>query len=167
MFAQNGSANAASSTNGQYASAGSAPGATGDAFNLPDSIKQKIANMSQSERRAYFRKLRQQGGVGNGANSQSAPGMARTLQTASQNSGQFNFGESFTEEEPTSHNRIYILKDGKPQALDIVTGLSDGTYVEVISGLTADQKFITGVNYKNAKQSTNNSAFGGGGFGHR
>lgn len=167
MFAQNGSANAASSTNGQYASAGSAPGAAGGAYNLPDSIKQKIANMNQSERRAYFQKLRQQGGFSKGANSKSAPGMARTLQTASQNSGQFNFGESFTEEEPTSHNRIYILKDGKPQALDIVTGLSDGTYVQVISGLTADQKFITGVNYKNAKQSTNNSAFGGGGFGHR
>ncbi len=75
-----------------------------------------------------------------------------TEQAAETTGGQFNFSASNTTREKTSRNRIWVLVNGKPEMKDIVTGLSDGNKVELISGLDKGQEFITGVNYKNAKQ---------------
>lgn len=147
--------------------------------NLPDSLKAKLAKMSPEQRKAFFRNMRKdndktdmskltpeqrkafrdRSGQGDKAQENS--------DTALTSTGQFMFGSNADNEEKTSHGKVWVLENGKPKAIDIVTGLTDGTYVEVISGLKENQEFITGVNYKNAKQASNNnsSAFSNRGFG--
>jgi HlyD family secretion protein len=41
--------------------------------------------------------------------------------------------------------RVYTLENGEPKAVDVRTGLTDGTATEVISGLTESQEVIVGV----------------------
>ncbi|MFT3706892.1 MAG: efflux RND transporter periplasmic adaptor subunit [Archangium sp.] len=38
---------------------------------------------------------------------------------------------------------IAVLKDGKPQSIPVVTGLTDGTFTEVVSGLEGGEQVIT------------------------
>ena len=69
-------------------------------------------------------------------------------------------------EKPTvNRGRVWVLENGKPHSVRVETGISDGTYVEVLSGLTPGQKIITGVSYKTAAQgvaATSSIPFGGG-----
>lgn len=122
---------------------------------LPDSVRAKLAKMSPEQRKAFIRNMRKQGSgndIPEGQNQFSNQHQNRQIT------------------EKTNRGRIWILKNGKPEPVEVVTGLSDGTFVRVISGIKEGQQFITGVNYKNAKQAKNNSssAFGpGGGFGPR
>jgi hypothetical protein len=114
-----------------------------DAGGRPD-----FANMSD-EQRAAFRKKMMQGGAGNG--------------------GMFSaFGGGSGRDRQRKAN-VWILKDGKPVKIEVITGMSDGNYSEVIEGLSDGQEIITGVNYKTTKQLNNATAtpFGGGQMGRR
>ena len=44
-----------------------------------------------------------------------------------------------------SAGRVYVLENGDPKAVDVRTGLTDGTATEVVSGLTENQEVIVGV----------------------
>jgi len=57
---------------------------------------------------------------------------------------------------------IWILENHLPKQVAIQTGISDGSFIEVLSGLELGQDIITGVNLP-LNQQTNASAFGGGG----
>jgi HlyD family secretion protein len=39
---------------------------------------------------------------------------------------------------------VYTLVDGKPKAVTVKLGITDGIYTEVIEGLKADDQIITG-----------------------
>ena len=45
----------------------------------------------------------------------------------------------------SASGRVYTLENGAPKALDVRTGLSDGTATEIVSGLTENQEVIVGV----------------------
>lgn len=47
---------------------------------------------------------------------------------------------------------VWVLRDGTPTLRMIRTGISDGAFVEVLSGIDEKDKLITGVTYKNSKQ---------------
>lgn len=47
---------------------------------------------------------------------------------------------------------VWVLQEGKPKLKMVRTGISDGAFIEVISGVDEKDKLITGVTYKNAKQ---------------
>ncbi len=51
--------------------------------------------------------------------------------------------------------QIWVLADGMPQQVNIQVGESDGTFIEVLSGLEEDAQVIIGINYV---KSTGNSA---------
>ncbi len=66
---------------------------------------------------------------------------------------------------PRRPSRVWILVNGKPEMLQVTTGISDGTYIEVLSGLEDGQEIITGVTYKTLKktsQSPSPTQMGGG-----
>ena len=65
---------------------------------------------------------------------------------------------------PTAN--IWILDEGIPQQITIETGISDGSFIQVISGLEAGQEVITGVIHPQM-QAQAGSAFGGAGGGMR
>lgn len=46
---------------------------------------------------------------------------------------------------------VWVLENNVPKQLSIRTGVSDGSFVEVISGLKGKETLITGVNFKNNK----------------
>ena len=64
--------------------------------------------------------------------------------------------------EQTQRVNIWVLEDGVPKQVNIETGVSDGSFIHVVSGLEAGQEVITGVNHP-AMQSGATAAFGGGG----
>ncbi len=120
---------------------------------MPDSIRARMQQMTP-EQRAAFRERAQSGS-------------RRDFQAQQQSGGQASFtpGAGYTTRQ--NRSRVWILKDGVPTAVDIVTGLSDGRFVELVSGLEPDQQFITGVNYTDPKQAAaaNRSILNsGGGF---
>jgi HlyD family secretion protein len=177
---QNGPGDRYNPSGGQSTSVNSNGDRTRTKSGLPDSLKAQLAKMTPEQKKAYFLNRKEQGGNPDFSKltpeqrkamrnkSKQGDKTQQTMEESSPGSSQFNFGGNASQVEKTNRSRVWILVDGKPQALDIVTGLSDGTFVQVISGLKADQQFITGVIYKNAKQakSTSSSAFGpGGGFG--
>jgi HlyD family secretion protein len=61
---------------------------------------------------------------------------------------------------------IYVLKDDGPsaklEAVQIKTGISDGISTEVVSGLDAGAKVVTGVMLPDAQAAGNSNPFGGG-----
>lgn len=59
---------------------------------------------------------------------------------------------------------VWILKDGKPELRMVRTGISDGAFVEVISGIKEGEIMISGVIYKNAKQAAQTNPMGGPGM---
>lgn len=97
----------------------------------------------------------------------------QTRQSSSSNEttsgGQFNFDASSSMRERTRRGIVWVLENGKPKSVEVVTGLSDGNFTEVISGVTEGQELISGVTYKDPKQASANSrsAFTPGGFGPR
>jgi len=145
-----------------------------------ESLRQRFANATPEQRAAFRERMMQGGGRPDFANltpeqraafRQRFGGRGQQQEQAQPaapaTNGQFAFTAGALKN-PQKHYKVWILKDGKPITLDVVTGLSDGSYAEVISGIPADQQVITGVNYKNAKQSSaaNTMPFGGG-FGPR
>jgi hypothetical protein len=111
------------------------------------------------EQKAAFRKKAMQG-----------KSDAKSSTESNVNRGQFNFSANVFSMERQKKNRVWVLENGKPKALEVITGLSDGNFAEVISGITENQEMIIGVNYKNAKQASaaNKSVMTpAGGFGPR
>jgi HlyD family secretion protein len=70
-------------------------------------------------------------------------------------------------ERPVVHT-VYVLsgdgKDTKPQPVQIRTGISDGISTEVLSGLDAGDKVVTGMINPSGATSVPSNPFGGGGF---
>jgi HlyD family secretion protein len=62
---------------------------------------------------------------------------------------------------------VWVLEDGQPKQVSIETGISDGSFIQVISGLIEGQEIITGVNQPMMNQQGSSSAFGGGAGGMR
>ena len=62
---------------------------------------------------------------------------------------------------------VWILEDGQPKQAAIETGISDGSFIQVISGLSEGQEVITGVIQPMMNQQSPTSAFGGGAGGMR
>jgi len=123
---------------------------------IPDSLKAKIAQMTPEQRAAFLKKAKQRNKTNTDVKAQTG------------SNDQFNFSAGSLVQEKQSRGRVWILENGKPTPVDIVTGLSNGNFAVVISGLKEGQEFITGVNYKNAKQAaSSSSAFTPGGFGAR
>ena len=57
---------------------------------------------------------------------------------------------------------VYVLKDGKPQPVEIKTGITDGIYTEVTEGLSETNKVITSASSKqSAGAAAANNPFGG------
>ena len=71
--------------------------------------------------------------------------------------------------ERRSARTVYVLKDNKPQPVQIKTGITDGIYTEVTEGLGENDKVITSSNTRPASGATPTPAnpFGGGGGGMR
>ena len=57
---------------------------------------------------------------------------------------------------------VWVLRDGEPVAKMVRTGISDGAFIEVISGIDEKDQLITGVNYKDAKQAAAANPMSGG-----
>ena len=59
-------------------------------------------------------------------------------------------------ENPITRGRIWMLgKDEKPVPVDIITGISDGSFTEIVRGnIEAGQKVITGTNQSERRSST-------------
>jgi len=62
---------------------------------------------------------------------------------------------------------VWVLVDGVPQGKAIRTGISDGAFIEVLSGMEDSDSLITGVIYKDPKQMVNPMMQGGPGMGRR
>ena len=62
---------------------------------------------------------------------------------------------------------IWVLEDGEPKQVSIQTGISDGGFIQVVSGLEEGQLVITGVNHPALQTGSQGAAFGGGGGGQR
>jgi HlyD family secretion protein len=150
--------------------------------NIPDSIKAKFAKMTPEQRAAYREKMSKDGkkpDFSKMTDEQKAAFRKKAMQGKSDaksstesnvNRGQFNFSANVFSMERQKKNRVWVLENGKPKALEVITGLSDGNFAEVISGITENQEMIIGVNYKNAKQASaaNKSVMTpAGGFGPR
>lgn len=121
----------------------------------PDSIRARMQQMTPGQRAAFRQRAAQSGET-------------RTRSAQRDESSQSAFGSGYEYTTRPSRNRVWVLSNGKPTPVDVVTGLSDGRFIEIISGLDTDQEFITGVNYTNPKQAAaaNRSILntGGGGF---
>ena len=63
-----------------------------------------------------------------------------------------------------SMSAVWILKDDKPMLRMVQTGISDGAFVEVISGIKEGETLISGVVYKNSKQAAVGNPMGGPGM---
>jgi HlyD family secretion protein len=47
---------------------------------------------------------------------------------------------------PSTKGTVYVVEDGKPKAVSVRTGLTDGVSTEIVSGLTEGQEVILGEN---------------------
>ena len=59
---------------------------------------------------------------------------------------------------------VYVLREGKPEPVQIKTGISDGIFTEVQEGLSEGDQVVTGVLGGDATPAPAASPFGGGGF---
>jgi len=57
---------------------------------------------------------------------------------------------------------VWVLKGDKPELRMVRTGISDGAFVEVLSGIKEGETLIGGVTYKNAKQAAAQNPMQGG-----
>lgn len=88
-------------------------------------------------------RMRQGSGSGTGAASAPGSGMASGGGMGRGRGGGFS--------------TVWILKNGKPELKMIRTGISDGAYIEVVSGISDGDILISGVAYKNSKQANSGS----------
>lgn len=56
---------------------------------------------------------------------------------------------------------VYVLKDNKPQPVQVKTGITDGMMTEILEGLEENDPAITGAIYKQTSSSANNPFSGG------
>ena len=63
--------------------------------------------------------------------------------------------------ERRSTRTVYVLKDNKPEPVQIKTGISDGIYTEVTDGLNENDKIITSATIRQASGAQPASPFGG------
>jgi HlyD family secretion protein len=59
---------------------------------------------------------------------------------------------------------VYVLREGKPESVQIKTGISDGIFTEVQEGLSEGDQVVTGVLGGGATPAPAASPFGGGGY---
>jgi HlyD family secretion protein len=59
---------------------------------------------------------------------------------------------------------VYVLREGKPESVQIKTGISDGIFTEVQEGLSEGDQVVTGVLGGGATLAPAASPFGGGGY---
>jgi HlyD family secretion protein len=110
------------------------------------------------------------GGPGAGG---SQPGRGvRGLRQGSQNEGEEVIPASIDEADAAKPGNVYVLRGGKPEKVAVVTGLTDGTFVEVRSGeIKEGDLVVIGVEQtanRNASQLAPPPGLGGpGGFGGR
>ncbi len=150
----------------------------GNQKSIPESLRVKFAKMSPEQKAAFKEKMKKQGGRPDFARmtpeqkaafkKKSAQGNFQTEVSQSTDT-KFSFAADNSAAEKQNKGRIWVLVNGKPTQIEVVTGLSDGNYAEVISGVKEEQELIIGVNYKNAKQAAKTSTIlgGGGGMGPR
>ena len=140
---------------------------------VPESLKAKFAAMSPEQKAAFKDKMRKGDGRPDFSKftpEQRAAFRKKNMQESSPASdNQTSFAAETQTKVKQNKGRIWVLVDGKPTMVEVVTGLSDGNFAEVISGVKEEQEMIIGVNYKNAKQAAAGSTlpFGGGGMGQR
>jgi len=72
-----------------------------------------------------------------------------------------NMGSQHPTRSDTQRVSVWVLDEGQPKLVSIETGISDGSFIEVTSGLAEGQEVITGVNQP-ASQQASSSAYGGG-----
>jgi len=53
---------------------------------------------------------------------------------------------------------VWVLEGNTPKPVPVKVGISDGANVEIIDGIQAGAKLVTGVNYKDAKQASSATA---------
>lgn len=63
-----------------------------------------------------------------------------------------------TQAQTTQTVSVWVLENGTPTQISIETGISDGSFIQVVSGLLENQQVITGVNYTTLQTGTS-SAF--------
>jgi len=66
--------------------------------------------------------------------------------------------------ERKSQRTIYVLKDTKPQPVQIKTGITDGVYTEVVEGLNENDNVITAAIIKGSSAPSASNPFSGGGM---
>ena len=110
-----------------------------------------FSKMSDAQKAAFRQKMQQQAGD----------------KTGEKAAGMFSFAGGKAGKDRQRKTRVWVLKNNEPVMIDVVTGLSDGNFSEVLEGLSEGQEVIIGVNYKTAKQLSNAASlpFGGGGMG--
>ena len=87
-----------------------------------------------------------------GAKNAALPILAATLLSPEQREKYVRFAAAQEGLSP-QRGKVYVVGEkGKPQPLDLVLGISDGTFTEVVSGdLNTGQPVIIGVNLTNSK----------------
>lgn len=103
----------------------------------------------------------------------SQPGRGvRGLRQGSQNEGEEVIPASIDEADAARPGNVYVLRGGKPEKVAVVTGLTDGTFVEIRSGeIKEGDLVVIGLEQtanRNANQLAPPPGLGGpGGFGGR
>jgi hypothetical protein len=96
----------------------------------------------------------------------------RGLEQGAQSEGGQVVPASIDEADAAKPGSIYVLKNGKPEKIAVVTGLTDGTFVEIRSGeIKEGDPVVVGLDQsanRNANQLAPPPGLGGpGGFGGR
>lgn len=153
------------------------PGQSVSGKTIPDSLKAKLAKMTPQQKAAYLAKMQKAGGLPDFSKmtpEQRAAFRKKRTQAGDQpdntqvKDSKFSFASDPLERVKQSKGRIWVLVNGKPTSVEVITGLSDGNFTEVISGVKEEQQMIIGVNYKNAKQAASSTTLPfGGGMGQR
>jgi len=97
----------------------------------------------------------------------SQPGTRPGAQTASRPGGMPSGSAGFTRGgmgfgRGGGMSMVWVLKGDKPELRMLRTGISDGAFVEVLSGIKEGETLIGGVTYKNAKQASAQNPMQGG-----
>jgi HlyD family secretion protein len=147
-------------------------GEMGNRRAMPESLRAKFAAMTSEQKAAFKEKMRKAGGRPDFSKLTPEQRAAFRKKRMPENSQTADNQTSFAAETQTfvkqNKGRIWVLVNGKPKSVEVVTGLSDGNFAEVISGVKEEQEMIIGVNYKNAKQAAASSTLPfGGGMGQR
>lgn len=87
------------------------------------------------------------------ANSSSSNASSKGMRGKGQQGMMSQFGSGTR----TRTSVVWVLEGKTPKPVAVKTGVSDGAFVEVVEGLEASAKIITGVVYKDTKQTANSA----------